>query len=90
MYAMNADGAQIDMVIERADKFVNICEMKYSTSPYSISKYEWGKIQRRLDTAREKLPKRSILLTMVTSQGLKDNEYSHNCVQNILTIEDLF
>ena len=90
MYALSADGAQIDMVIERADKFVNICEMKYSISPYSISKSEWGKIQRRLDTAREKLPNRSILLTMITSQGLKDNEYAQNGVQNILTIEDLF
>ena len=89
-YALNADGAQIDMVIERADKFVNLCEMKYSFSPYTISKSEWNKIQRRIEVVREKLPNYSVLFTMVTSQGLKENEYSQNGVQKVLTIEHLF
>ena len=89
-YALNADGAQIDMVIERADKFLNLCEMKFSAVPYSISKSEWDKIQRRIAVVAEKKPNRSVLLTMVTSQGLKQNEYSQNGVQKVLTIEDLF
>ena len=89
-YALNADGAQIDMIIERADRFVNLCEMKFSISPYAISKSEWSKIQQRIAVIREKMPNRSVILTMVTSQGLKDNEYSQNGVQNVLTIENLW
>ena len=89
-YALNTDGAQIDMIIERADNFVNLCEMKYGTSAYAITESEWNKIRQRMDAARDKFPRKSVLLTMITSQGLKENEYSLNGIQKTLTIEDLF
>lgn len=89
-YAMFGDGAQIDMVIERADKFLNLCEIKYSQMPYAIAKNEWSKLQHRISILKEKKPNYSVLLTMITMQGLKDNEYSTNNVQNVLTMKELF
>ena len=37
-FAYQTDGAQVDMVIERADKTVCMCEMKWSAMPYAIKK----------------------------------------------------
>ena len=89
-YALNADGAQVDMVIERADRFVNLCEMKYSGTEYAISKAEWGKIERRAAVVREKLGGRSVLVTMVTAHGVSENDYSRNGVQKEVRLEELF
>lgn len=90
MYAFSTDGAQIDMVIERADRFVNLCEMKFSATPYSLTKAEWTKLQNRIAVLREQKPSHSILVTMITSSGLKHNEYSSNAVQSEVTLDELF
>lgn len=90
MYAFSSDGAQIDMVIERADRFVNLCEMKFSTLPYQLTKQECSKLQKRIASLHEQLPNRSILVTMIASNGLKHNEHSYNMIQNELSLESLF
>jgi len=82
--------AQIDMVIDRADRCVNICEMKYCREEYEMTKQEHERTESRLyQFMRYAEPRKSLRLTMVTSYGLKPNTHS-SIVQNEVTLADLF
>jgi AAA+ ATPase superfamily predicted ATPase len=83
--------AQIDMVIERADNMTNICEMKYdSQGEYSVSSVEEEKMRNRMNAYRDETETRNgIILTLVTTYGLKDNTHS-GAVDNVVTLDNLF
>lgn len=70
-------GAQIDMIIERADNMVHLCEMKYYNDEYSVDIEEEMKMRRRIIAVQEHLKKRqSIQTTLVTTFGLKQGKHS--------------
>ena len=83
-------GAQIDLIIERADRIVNVCEMKWSEGEYVIDKAYDLNLRTKLNVFRNvtKL-KYAIHLTMVTSYGVMHNMYWNN-VQSEVVLEDLF
>ncbi len=84
------DGAQIDMVISRADHIINICEMKFCDDDFSINNAYDKILRNKLSTFMEETKcKSSLHLTLVTTYGLKFNEYSGR-VQSVITMEDLF
>ncbi|MGB1241510.1 MAG: AAA family ATPase [Chitinophagales bacterium] len=84
-------GAQIDLVIDRRDQVINLCEMKFSISPFVITKAYANQLQQKISTFREETEtKKAIYLTMITTYGLKQNSYAVNLVQNNLTMEALF
>lgn len=84
-----AEGAQIDLVIDRADNVVNLCEMKFYNTEFKVTKEYFRKLNDKLNLLQEKLPKRKIVhLTLVTTDGLAQNEYS-SIFQQIITLEDL-
>lgn len=84
------DGAQIDMVIDRADRIINICEMKFCEDDFAINASYDKTLRNKLSTFIEETKIRSSLhLTIVTTYGLKFNEYSGR-VQSVITMEDLF
>lgn len=84
-------GAEVDLLIDRRDGIVNLCEMKYSgAAPYALKKEEDERIQRRIQAYREVIGvKRSIHLTLITTFGLAHNAY-RNHVQSEVTLDDLF
>ena len=83
--------AQIDIVIERADKMTNICEVKYSEVPYYISKDEYNKYLNRMAAFKQETNNRGgIIPTYITSSGLARNNYSDNLGLKALSINDLF
>ncbi|MGM9794931.1 MAG: ATP-binding protein [Candidatus Aphodosoma sp.] len=82
--------AQIDLIIERADKLTNVCEIKYSQLPYSITKEEEKLIRNRIsDFVSETNIRTGILTTMITTFGIRNNAHS-SIVQASLTLDDLF
>ncbi len=83
-------GAQVDMLIERKDRIVNLCETKFSQSQYAIDK-KYDKILRNKAGAfkQETGTRNAINITMITAYGLKQNEYS-GMIQNEITLDDLF
>lgn len=84
------DGAQIDLLIDRADNIVNLCEMKFAGDSYVIDKEENMKIRHRLDALQQNLsPKQKPHLTLVTTFGVAYGKYS-GIVQNQVTIDHLF
>ncbi len=84
------DGAQIDLVIDRADRCVNVCEMKFCREEYEMTEPESRRIEHRLlQFQRYAEQRKSLRLTMITSYGIKRNTYS-SIVQNEVTLADLF
>lgn len=85
-----AEGAQIDIIIDRADNTINICEVKYSDYEYQLDKDEYFKIQHRLEAFEEETQTRSTLLpTMITTFGLAKGMYNDQITVQ-LTLDDLF
>lgn len=84
------NGAQIDMVLDRADNVINLCEIKFSKGEYSISKDYLlnlnNKMERFVDSTKTI---KSLFLTLITTNGLVHNEY-WNQVQGEITSNDLF
>jgi AAA+ ATPase superfamily predicted ATPase len=87
----NSDpGAQIDLVIDRYDGVINLCEMKYSNDEFEITKsYDKKLREKREAFRRETKTKKALHITMITSFGLLRNEYAGN-IQSEVTGEDLF
>ena len=87
---MHSSGAQIDMVLDRSDNIINICEIKFSKGEYTITKdYAMSlnnKVKRFIDDTKTK---KSILLTMITTNGVTHNEY-WNQIQKEITADELF
>jgi uncharacterized protein len=85
------DGAQIDLVIDRDDHSINICEIKFYTGELTISKAYAGELQQKIDVFREKThTKKTLFLTLITTYGVKDNSYTASLVKKDLTMDVLF
>ena len=83
-------GAQIDLVIDRADRIINLCEMKFSGGPYTITKDYEEKLRNRMaifkaDTKTSK----SLVTTMVTTYGVLRGIHS-GIAQSEVVMDDLF
>ena len=84
------EGAQVDLLIDRKDGVVNLCEMKFASTEHEIKDSE-----DRCARARKELFKattgtrKAVHLTYVTTYGVKRNK--HSCiVQSEVTLDDLF
>ncbi|MBQ9475661.1 MAG: ATP-binding protein [Bacteroidales bacterium] len=83
-------GAQIDLVLQRADGFTDICEMKHSATIFTIDRDYAEELQNKLDAYRQlSKDKRTVHLVMVTTGGIALNSYI-NLIQNEITLDDLF
>lgn len=81
---------QMDMLIDRADNVVNLCEIKFYGKSFTIDKQHDTVLRERVQTLLDVIPqKKSVHLTMIAAYGLTRNEYSGQ-VQNIITLDDLF
>ena len=83
-------GAQIDLVIQRADDFTDLCELKHSSSAFTIDKDYAEELQNKIGAYQElSKDKRTLHLVMVTTNGVVRNSY-YNLIQNEVTMDDLF
>lgn len=83
-------GAQIDLVIERGDNVVNLCEMKFTAGQFVVSaEYEQELLEKIDAYQRETGTDATILLTLITYCGVKRNSHS-DCIQKELTADALF
>ena len=82
--------AQIDMLIDRKDDTINICEIKFAKDEFEITKEYEASLNNKINTfAKSSNTKKSLMLTMITTFGIKPNMHS-NIVQNQILLEDLF
>ncbi len=83
-------GAQIDLVIARNDRIINLCEMKYSISEYNITKKDDESLRNKMISLKSvSKTKYSIHPVLVTTYGLSEGMYS-GIIQGVVTCEDLF
>lgn len=83
-------GSQIDLLIVRKDQVINMCEMKYSNSEYTITKKTDADIRRKIqDLVIGTGTRYAIHPTLVTTYGLVENRYSGE-IQSVVTLDDLF
>ena len=84
-------GAQIDLIIDRDDGVIDICEMKYSKGKFSISKTDYDNIKNKKDVFEHSIKTRKAVQTvLVTSYGSLHNKYYNELVQNEVVLDDLF
>ena len=84
-------GTQIDLIIDRNDRIINICEIKFSIDQYTITKAYAENLQHKLSTFRtETGTKKTLFLTMITTYGLKQNEYVQRIVNDSVEMDALF
>jgi len=90
VYSWYSNKAQVDLVIDRKDQTINLCEMKFSIDKYTITKKYEENLRNKIGAFREATKTRkAIFLTMITTHGLTENKYQH-VPQNKLAMEDLF
>ncbi|MBR3071958.1 ATP-binding protein [Fibrobacter sp.] len=87
----NSDPAvQIDMIIDRADGMINLCEIKYSEADYTLTESEYKKIENRATAfASETGTRKGIFKTLITASPIKKNQYSES-IPVKLTADCLF
>ena len=89
-YYNKEDGYQIDLILERKDNIINVCEIKFYSSEFVINKEYFLNVNRRTNLLYEKINKKySIMNTLISSYVVKKNEYSSVFV-NTITLDDLF
>ena len=83
-------GAQIDMLIDRNDQVIDICEMKFSKSQYAINADDHDTLQNKIARLRSETKTiKAIHVVIVTTLGLARNDY-YDDAQNVITADDLF
>ena len=84
-------GAQIDLLLDRADQCINICEIKFSTQPFTIDKKYARELEQKLAAFRQNSGSRKTLfLTFITTYGLSDTIYKEQLADADITMDALF
>ena len=85
------DGAQIDLLFDRQDDAISICEIKYTNKPFELDKQYARNLLNKIEVFK-KITKTSkqIFVAMISANGLKPTVYSEELVTDCVTLEDLF
>ena len=87
----DGNGVQIDLVIDRRDQVINLCEMKFSINKFIITKQYAEELRNKIAFFKnDTKTRKSIFLTMITTFGVENNTYYGGMVQNDLTMDMLF
>jgi len=85
------NGAQIDLLIDRNDDAITICEIKYTENFFSINKSYFENLKRKIEIFKGKtLTKKQIFLCIISANGIKETSYSKEIVSGVVTLDDFF
>lgn len=83
--------AQIDLLIDRSDRTINICELKFSESQFTINKsYADNISNKKREFISEMKDRKNVFVTFVTTFGVKSNDHSNKVMDNQITMDSLF
>jgi AAA+ ATPase superfamily predicted ATPase len=89
--AKGEKGAQIDLLLDRRDRSINLCEIKFAGTEFVIDKKYASEIDIKINVFREVMrTRKTIFPTMITTYGTKKNEYYLGRIQAEVTMDDLF
>ncbi len=81
---------QIDLLLDRRDGIVDLCEMKFTEEPYELDSAEVTRLNERAGQFRKQTgTRKAVCIVLVAAAGLKRNKHS-GLVHNVVTLDDLF
>ena len=84
-------GTQIDLLIDRSDQSINVCEIKFSAENYLLTKKDVENIQIKKDVFRyHTKTKKHLFTTIITTMGMVENSHKLNTVDQVVVLDDLF
>jgi uncharacterized protein len=87
----DTDKAQIDLVIDRRDQVINLCEMKFSIKAFTIEKVYAENLRKKMGIFKDVTKtNKALWLTFVTTNGLTQNTYAQSLVHQAITMDALF
>ena len=85
------ENAQVDLLIDRDDNVMNLCEIKFYNAPYTIDKRYYLNLKNKVsELKKDTNTRKNIFITLVTTYGVNENKYSKELVQNNLNMDTLF
>lgn len=88
---MQENGAQIDLLFDRDDDAITLCEIKYTDTPFAIDKQYAKQLQQKIDVFKKITgTKKEIFLVMISASGLKKTMYSEEMISGVVELDDLF
>ena len=85
------EGVQIDLLIDRQDNVISLCEVKFYNDEWTLSKEDADQLRRKRTLLKSiSKTKKHILLVLVTTFGLSHNKHSLGLVDNVIGMDDLF
>jgi hypothetical protein len=83
-------GAQIDLLFDRSDNVITLCEIKYTQEPYALNKENVAKIKRQIKVFKKQTKtKKNLFIVFISAHGLKKNMYADDLVNGVVTLRDL-
>jgi hypothetical protein len=88
--AWHHESAQIDLLIDRKDQVINLCEMKFSVHPFTIDKQYADRLRNKIGIFKAAThTRKAVFITMITTFGIAPNKYAY-LAQNDLSMDILF
>ena len=85
------ENAQVDLLIDRSDNVMQLCEMKFYNAVFTIDKSYYLNLKNKIAALQQHTKTRkNIFVTLITSYGIKENEYSKELVHSLLGMDVLF
>ncbi len=82
---------QIDLLIDRRNHVINLCEVKFTQQPFTLTKAYREECDKKVFAFKEETQTRkTVFPTLITTFGLKENMHSLGFIQNTITMNDLF
>ena len=84
-------GVQIDLLFDRDDDSITLCEIKYTDKPFVITKEYAQKLRQKVEVFKKiTRTNKQIFIVFISANGVKKNKYSEELLSGIVTLEDLF
>ena len=84
-------GAQIDLLFDRDDNAITLCEIKYTDTPFIIDKNYFQKLKQKIDVFKKiTKTKKHLFLSVISASGVKQTIYSEEIINGLATLNDLF
>ncbi len=84
-------GAQIDLLFDRKDDVITLCEIKYNDEPFILTKEYVDTLQRKMDVFKEQTrTKKQLFLAFISVNGIKNNYYAEDMISGVVTLDNFF
>lgn len=84
-------GAQIDLLFDRDDAVITLCEIKYTNTPFEVNKNYAAQLKRKMEVFKAKTrTNKQLFLALISANGLKKTIYSEAMIQGVVTLDDFF